>query len=44
MVAAANPAPETEPQVVYIQEEQGSPRLGDQSFDPKLATTALRWR
>jgi hypothetical protein len=44
LVRATNPPPEAESQVIYVAEDQGSPRLGDPNFRPDLMTTAIRWR
>jgi hypothetical protein len=32
----ANPPPPVEPQIIYIEAEQGTPRLGHTDFDPLL--------
>ena len=33
---SANPPPPVEPQIIYIEAEQGTPRLGHTEFDPLL--------
>ena len=33
---SANPPPLVEPQIIYIEAEQGTPRLGHTEFDPLL--------
>jgi hypothetical protein len=39
----ANPPPPVEPQIIYIEAEQGTPRLGHTDFDPLLMARPLRW-
>lgn len=39
----ANPPPPVEPQIIYIEAEQGTPRLGHTDFDPLLMAQPLRW-
>src|SRR5262249_34728356 len=39
-----NPGPEPEPEVIYVEQSDGSPHLGP-DYNPKLAgQAALRWR
>jgi hypothetical protein len=37
----ANPPPPVEPQIIYIEAEQGIPRLGHTDFDPLLMPSFL---
>ncbi len=39
-----NPAAPPEPEIRYVGPSEGSPRLGDPDFNPKLWNQALRWR
>jgi hypothetical protein len=39
----ANPPPPVEPQIICIEAEQGTPRLGHTDFDPLLMAQPLRW-
>lgn len=39
-----NPPPQPEPEIVYVQSYEGSNRLGDSDFNPKLWAQPMRWR
>jgi hypothetical protein len=41
--AAINPPPPPEPEIIYVEAEQGTGRLGYADFDPRLMARPLRW-
>jgi hypothetical protein len=38
-----NPPPPPEPEIIYVEAEQDTGRLGHSDFDPRLMTQPLRW-
>jgi hypothetical protein len=38
-----NPPPPAEPEIIYVEAEQGTGRLGHSDFDPRLMAQPLRW-
>jgi len=43
LIRSINPPPEAESQVIYVAEDQGTPRLGHEDFNADLMKRALPW-